>query len=307
MEHIALLLRQAREDRGLSLKEAAHRSRIPFSYLEMLEEQISDGRDSSRPLSDPMYLVPHLRDYAAFLGLDANFIVSQLTEELQKAPEITFDFTASPQTPPLRTPVAKRSRTLSASIILAAVLAALAFIGQYSDMDERIPGLGDLQTQQPADMLREAEPQPVPTAPAIPPSPPTATAPATSESSARATTPPPPATERPTATIPQPETPPETPPDFAQPRSKNAPHLLRAQAKEATWIRVIIEGQAPSDMILKPGQSASWTSDSTFLITLGNAGGVILNLDGQELPPLGATGQSLRNIRLPYSAAGNQG
>ncbi|MBI3245821.1 MAG: DUF4115 domain-containing protein [Deltaproteobacteria bacterium] len=290
MEHIALLLRQAREDRGLSLKEAAHRSRIPLSYLEMLEEQKPKSKEPSRPLPDPMYLVPHLRDYAAFLGLDPGFIVSQLTDELQKAPEINLDLTAAPQTPPLRTPASKRSRTLSASIILAAVLVTLAFIGQYSDMDERIPGLGDLQATRPADPPREAEPRPVLPAPAIPLAPPTATAPAAPESVSRAPTPPSAAS-----------------PAIAQPRSENAPHLLRAQAKEATWIRVIIEGQAPSDMILQPGQSASWTSDSTFVITLGNAGGIILNLDGQELPPLGTTGQFLRNIRLPYSATENQG
>jgi cytoskeleton protein RodZ len=60
-------------------------------------------------------------------------------------------------------------------------------------------------------------------------------------------------------------------------------------------------------MILQPGQSAAWTSNSTFLITVGNAGGVILTVDGQELPPLGKSGQVLRNIRLPFVASETQG
>lgn len=305
MEHIALLLRQAREKQGLALKEAARRSRIPLSYLEMLEEHTSPGKDATRTLPDPMYLVPHLRDYAAFLGLEPTEIVAQLTDEFQKAPEITLDLTDSPQTPPLRTPISKRSRTLSASIILTVVLLALAFIGQYSDMDERIPGLGDLQTAPTPNTVSEAAPQPIsPAPPAVPVTPesaPQATAlPATTAT-------PLPGTEPPTAATPQPPTSLATSSANTQPRPANAPHLLRAQAQESTWIRVIIAGQAPSDMILKPGDSASWTSESTFLVTLGNAGGVTLTLDGHTLPPLGTTGQFLPNIRLPYSAGENQG
>jgi hypothetical protein len=83
-------------------------------------------------------------------------------------------------------------------------------------------------------------------------------------------------------------------------------HTLRAQAKEATWIRVLAEGQPPREMILRPGQSAVWTSDSTFQITLGNAGGVTLNLDGQDLPPFGKSGQVIRNIRLPFASTSGQ-
>ncbi len=304
MEHIALLLRQARENQGLSLKEAARRSRIPLSYLEMLEEHTPPGKEATRTLPDPVYLVPHLRDYAAFLGLDPAEIVAQLTDEFQKAPEINLDLTDSPQTPPLRTP-SKRSRTLSASITLAVVLVILAFIGQYSDMDERIPGLSDLQTEPTPNTVSEAAPQPVP------PSPPAV--PVTPESVPHATALPattvtqPSGTEPPAAAIPQPPASPTTSPAASQPRPANAPHLLRAQAQESTWIRVIIAGQAPSDMILKPGESASWTSESTFLVTLGNAGGVTFTLDGQTLPPLGTTGQFLENIRLPYTARENQG
>jgi cytoskeleton protein RodZ len=79
----------------------------------------------------------------------------------------------------------------------------------------------------------------------------------------------------------------------------DALHLLRVQAKEETWLRVTIDDQHAKDVLLRPGQVVEWSAGAGFTLTLGNAGGVEVILDGQGLPPFGKSGQVIRNIRLP--------
>jgi cytoskeleton protein RodZ len=76
-------------------------------------------------------------------------------------------------------------------------------------------------------------------------------------------------------------------------------HSLRVQATEQTWLRVAIDDQHAKEMLLRPGQVVEWSAGAGFTLTLGNAGGVAVTLDGQGLPPFGKSGQVIRNIRLP--------
>ena len=77
MENLASLLRQTRENKRLTLKDAAAATRIPLSYLLVLE-----GGDGL--MSDHVYLMPFLRTYAKFLGLDTTAVVSQFIWELRQ-------------------------------------------------------------------------------------------------------------------------------------------------------------------------------------------------------------------------------
>jgi hypothetical protein len=79
----------------------------------------------------------------------------------------------------------------------------------------------------------------------------------------------------------------------------DTPHLLRVQAREPTWIQVTIDGHLAKDLLLQPGQTAEWSAQTGFTVTLGNAGGVALTLNGHDLPALGKSGQVIRNLRLP--------
>jgi cytoskeleton protein RodZ len=85
--------------------------------------------------------------------------------------------------------------------------------------------------------------------------------------------------------------------------AKPAPHRLRIEAVEKVWIHAVIDGgREEKDIILDPGHTVEWSANEGFLITLGNAGGVKINLDGRDLPPLGESGQVVRNLRLPGPA-----
>jgi cytoskeleton protein RodZ len=297
MEKVSQTLRQAREQQNITLEEAAQKTRIPLPYLMALEGKGPESRHRTRLLPDPFYLIPHLRQYATFLDIDVHLVVTQFTNELQNIQQTNNKLTASEQSPQMLGPSPQRSRAISLSIILASVLITLALIGQYSDLRTRVPHGTNDHPVAPADSSLEERPQatppPPPTAPpAISPS--VSATPLSPSDSARDQT-----SQSGTASL--------TSTAPVEPAEEKPLHLLQARAKEATWIRVLIEGQSPKEVILQPGQSTSWSSDSTFLVTLGNAGGVTLTVDGQELPPMGKSGQVLRNIRLPFSSTENQG
>ena len=320
MEKVSQTLRQAREQRRISREEAAQHTHIPLPYLTALEGEGLDARQRSRLLPDPLYLIPHLQRYATFLDLDANTAVAQFTNELQEIQEGAYKAEAAPQPRPRLGPSPQRSRAISVSIVLASILVTLALIGQYSDLNIDTARQGESSPPTPSPTPFEApaqhslsDPQRSPEANAAPAQTPSSSSlslPSTSTDSPLA---PPSLDQSGSSSAPaaQPSQVGGSAPDSSQAYVESpaltAPvnttaHRLFVQAKETTWIRVVMGGQSPQEAILKPGESVEWTSDSLFSVTLGNAGGVTLTVDGQELPPLGKSGQVLRNIRLPYAA-----
>ena len=78
-----------------------------------------------------------------------------------------------------------------------------------------------------------------------------------------------------------------------------APYRLVARASELTWIRVRTSDGRITEGTIPPGQTREWTSSGPFRLIVGNAGGLILELNGQRLPPLGASGAVIREFALP--------
>ncbi len=72
---VSLRLQHSREAKGLSLREAEAATRIPVHYLQLLE-----GKGDARLLADVLYLVPFLRTYALFLGLDPAELTAQFIQ-----------------------------------------------------------------------------------------------------------------------------------------------------------------------------------------------------------------------------------
>jgi cytoskeleton protein RodZ len=70
-----------------------------------------------------------------------------------------------------------------------------------------------------------------------------------------------------------------------------AERVLVMRAVDTTWVRVTPDGGPPSEETLAPGAVRQWKSARAFRVTIGNAGGVQLELDGRALPALGGRGQ----------------
>ena len=320
METLTTILRQAREHKGVSLKDAEMTTRIPLKYLQALE-----GGGETGLLADEMYLIPFLRSYANFLGIDVNLAVTRFLTELQRQDSATV---APPERrPPVVPPRSGPSRLASWVFPFLLLLVAL-LVGSYLWQQ------GHLQTLQSWWQSRTTKEELAKESPvAIPP-----LSPAAIPEAAVAVVPPPPSAA--VAVVPQPESPAAGFPTSQMPTVQGSPtsgssapsaavtvvpqsespavaapattapppggHRLSIRASSPTWMRVVVDSQPGKEMILKAGEMREWTAQDGFTVSLGNAGGVALNLDGQELPPAGKSGQVVKNMRFPtpVTAAG---
>ena len=72
-----------------------------------------------------------------------------------------------------------------------------------------------------------------------------------------------------------------------------------ARTTELTWLRVqTVDGHLTEENV-PAGQVREWVSNRPFKITVGNAGGVTFELNGQSLPRLGGSGVVVRELFLP--------
>ena len=77
------------------------------------------------------------------------------------------------------------------------------------------------------------------------------------------------------------------------------PYRLVARATEATWLRVRTEDGRATEGTMPAGEVREWVSNRPFVLTVGNAGGVTLELNGRKLPPLGGRGVVIGRLVLP--------
>ena len=78
---------------------------------------------------------------------------------------------------------------------------------------------------------------------------------------------------------------------------------LVVRAVERTWIRVQSDDGRFVDATLEPGATREWTAERRFLLTIGNAGGIEIELNGRLMPRLGERGAVIRQLELPQQAA----
>jgi cytoskeleton protein RodZ len=73
------IMSMARESRGFSREQAAKASNIPGYYLTMIES------DDYSSIADQLYLLPFLRRYASFVGLEQEEVASRFIRDVQRA------------------------------------------------------------------------------------------------------------------------------------------------------------------------------------------------------------------------------
>jgi cytoskeleton protein RodZ len=70
-----------------------------------------------------------------------------------------------------------------------------------------------------------------------------------------------------------------------------------------SWTKLDAAGETLLVGLVRRGESRRFEARGGFLLSLGNAGGVRVTIDGHTLEALGRTGQVIRDLRLPATSA----
>jgi cytoskeleton protein RodZ len=285
---IGQMLRKQREERGLTPEQAAYQSKVPLRLLQALEA------DDYRLLPDPAYLIGLLHEYALLLKLDPKALEAEFRSAIRRPLGVSL---AAVSSKPAPAPIPWKHVLWTAAAILVvtpAVFIALSLASKRAADRPAPPQVAERpsEEQAPVEGTGSAAPEQLPAMRPDSVQPGTAgrpsEVPATPQTGSESVgptqgtpTPPPPQAER-------------------KPRR----FLLAARASEATWMAVRADGGQERQVLLQKGQIAHFASDTRFLVTVGNAGGVELLLNGRPMPSLGRSGQVIRDLVLPPVVGG---
>lgn len=73
---------------------------------------------------------------------------------------------------------------------------------------------------------------------------------------------------------------------------------LVLRAKDDTWVQVSVDSHIVFRNVLKRGQIETWTAKEKCELSVGNAGGLDLEVNGKLISPLGRRGQVIKHIQI---------
>ena len=253
-------LKSVREEKGYSIAEVSKNTKIASSTLRALEEGRLDN-------IDPVYLKGFLKMYCRFLGID--------WQEFSKEYPLLASFAKHTYRPGPISQESKESPKQPASIknsfisfILEKKKLALASFLLVSGLFFMVLVFKGCTTA----VKKLSGPRPKVTAPL---------------------------SKKPAKTI--------TPSQNAVPPSqaKTATHpgklkeiTLVIRAKEESFVKVKVDGRAIYQGILRKGNAETWTAKEKIELSIGNAAGILLEVDGRVFSSLGRKGQPLKNILI---------
>lgn len=296
MGSIGEFFKHVRETKRLTMDEVAMKTRIHPEFLKALEEE------NFAKLPDQVFVKGFVRSYARSLGLDED-------EAIRRFDETSGAFyTKQDERERLRVKQVEDERRRKANKKAVAVVAgiglvclALMFTKEQSTLvTERPPSVRETVQRPVPPPLKPVETavKPERAAPSdVRPVTQAGQAKPSGNAPAVATTP---APERPVAppAAPNPPTPPsvESPPLAEE--TVLQPLKLDLHALELTWVLVQVDDGLPQEALMKRGDRANWVAQERFVVTLGNAGGVQVDLNGKPQGPFGPSGKVVRDIVL---------
>src|SRR5436305_12502371 len=293
MASVGDYLRDLRDRRGISLEEISRVTRVASGYLEALES------DRFSALPAPVFTRGFIRAYCQAVGEPPDeALVRYESRDGATPPPPRTTPAAGPPPVPAESGARSRSAVLVSFVllvILGMALFAVALMTQPAReerVERRTPDPAPSETAASAPASR---PTPEP-APSTPPGPAATPGPATSATTSAPAT----AGVAVTAEASRAAAPPPCLP-YVQAATGGvaSPYRLVARVSEPTWIRVRTEDGSSTEETVPAGQIREWVSNRPFVLTLGNAGGVTLELNGRTLPPLGPSGTVISRIVLP--------
>jgi cytoskeletal protein RodZ len=240
------ILRAEREKQGKTVKDIERGTSIRALYIQAIE----DGRYEVLP--GEVYLKGFIRNYASYLGLNAQQVLAVYRESQSPQPA---------QEPAAAKPAATRSSASDkqpnggrkSSVwrwLIAMVVIAIAAGAAWAAMNYLNPPAPTKPAPTPQ---AQVQPAPPPAAPAKPP--------------AQAPTP---------APAPAPAT---------------RPIVVQAKYTAECWTLVTADGREVYEGIPRPGETLTWNADRAMTLQIGNAAGIELTYNGQPQGRLGGDGE----------------
>lgn len=318
MDSLGTFFREAREAQDLTLEQVAASTRIQESYLQALEEE------RFAVLPQKVFTKGFVRTYARTLGLDEEEAFRRFSASAGS--HYQQEEEAQQQVIQREEDDRKGKANRNAVIILTAViLIGLAFIlpreqsapptsSPSSSIQKKTP-----LPVEPATHVDEVENQASGGDASVDLNGSSDTQDPTSSPSVEKNAPTVSAASKPGTTLPIVPKPDPTPVDVVQgvldvtptePRKtmrspfepgrgeQDGPIMLELEALEITWVVVRSDDREPHEALLQPGERALWRAHDRFLLTLGNAGGVKVTLNGQPRGPFGKPGTVIRDLEV---------
>ena len=281
MPSVGSYLRELRQQRGVSLDEISRSTRVPQRHLELLEA------DDFAALPAPPFTRGFIRAYCQALHEPPDEALTHYEASrpgglgpgvAQRRPQ------GSTAARSLRESTTRQEKGGHGAILVSLVLLVVLGAALFAVTLALQPPEG-----------RRAE-QRTPESTAVPSSEPVAPRPdVTAETPPTEDAPLPP--QAPGASAPTPGAP--TTPAPAALAGAVASYRLVARTSESTWMRVRTEDGRMSEENIPAGEVREWVSNRPFVLSIGNAGGVILELNGRRLPPLGPSGAMIGRLVVP--------
>lgn len=283
-------LKKSREIQGLSLDQVASLTRIQSKFLQALEDE------DFQSLPEQVFTRGFVRTYARSLGVDEEDTLRRFSESSNEFYHRGQQAQNQANLQVQQEQRGKLNRNL-VIIVTIVILVALGFLlpRQQESAAPDIPNSKTPSTITPpasasADSIENehetvAEPAPTPSV---------TKKDAEELASDTEETPPPPQVEvlvqKPIQEIPEP--PPATTPISTD------PIRLEIEATQLTWVVVQSDTDSPKEALLQPAQKGTWEAQQQFTLTLGNAAGVTVSLNGEPRGPFGKPGQVVREVVL---------
>ena len=306
MESIGEFFRQVRETKGLTIDEVASKTRIRTDFVKALE----DGNFAKLP--DQVFARGFVRSYARSLGLDEDDAIHRFAQSAGTY----YDKQAERERLRVRQAEEERKRQVNRKAVAIAIgIAILTLIFLLSREQSSLLVRRSNSDLQPSASKRTALPAPesldappsqqaeeVLPAPKTKPSEPAAVSAEVSvgNHAEPVTKPAPTASAAPVPAAPSPSSPGSDGPlggiSLEGSEATEGQLALELEAIELSWVVVQIDGGSPQEVLLRPGEKATWKGQDQFILTLGNAGGVKAELNGIPQKPFGPSGKVARDI-----------
>ena len=303
-EELGLILRQARERRGLSVEEVADRLKLMPRIVRALEQADIEA------LPQAAYARGFVKAYGNLLELEPELLYAGMEDAWPDdfhQPSVPYD--------PAQEGASGKKGRWAMLISLLLILAVAGGFWFFRDWDLHLPS-GVLPKAEPAISAKSELPSPAAQVRHVPPpesknqtiarqaSPPTVASPAPAAIPpavpSQPSSPAVPADSRRTENVPgaAPQT--ALAPAASSAVSQDGPHNLIIIALAECWVHSNADNTDTRQFSLRKGDTFALTFNKKLVLKLGNAGGVRIRLDGRDLDPPGEVGQ-VKTLTFPLS------